>query len=80
MTVEKVARRSVAVGCKPSEWMVPVTEQRDEDQKRVRRGSQLARSSQQTGHSRCFSYDKRDCLTVKLLTEVVPSRVQALRP
>src|ERR1700712_4282214 len=60
--------------------MVAVTELPDKDQERVRRGSQLARNSQQTGHSRCFSDDKRECETVKLLTKAFPSRVQAIRP
>src|ERR1700712_5035449 len=59
--------------------MVAVTEQLDEYRRRVRRGSQLARNSQQTGHSRCFSDDERDCETVKLLTEAFPSRAQAFR-
>src|SRR6195952_1959735 len=59
--------------------MVAVTEQLDENRRRVGRGSQLARNSQQTGHSRCFSDGERDCETVKLLTEAFPSRVQAFR-
>src|ERR1700712_4835672 len=70
-------RGTVAVGCQPKEWMVAVTEQLDEDQRRVRRGSRLARNSQRTGHSRCFSDNERECKTVKLLTEAFPSRVQA---
>src|ERR1700712_2341240 len=60
--------------------MVAVTEQLDEDRRRMRRGSQLARNSQQTGHSRCFSDNEGESETVKLLTEAFPSRVQAFRP
>ena len=62
------------------EGMVAVTEQLDEDRRGGQRGSQLARNSQQTGHSRCVSDDEEDCETVKLLTEAFPSRVQAIRP
>ena len=78
--MEKVARRRTVVRYQLNEWMVAVTEQLDEDRRRVRRGSRLARNSQQTGHSRCFSDDERECETVKLLTEAFPNRVQAFRP
>ena len=74
-----VGRRWVVVRYQLNEWMVAVTEQLDENRRGVRRGSQLARNSQQTGHIRCFSDEEGECEPAKVLNEAFPNRVQALR-